>query len=108
MELNRKLKDITLENTELKSVLIMSAKTQNELASELIDIKTRYNECLDLLHSTQDDLRTLRNKYISKREAKTLKAQRKQFWNLYSPWMGANSFAAEVHFEQHRNQAVNM
>jgi hypothetical protein len=104
VDLNRKLKDLTLENIELKSVLTMSAKSQNDLAVELVDIKNRYNECLDLLHSTQEDLRTLRSKYISKREAKALREQRKQ---LYSPWMGTNSFAAEMHFDQHRCQALN-
>ncbi len=104
MELNKKLKDLTLENIELKSVLTMSAKSQNDLANELVDIKTRYNECLDLLHSTQDDLRTLRSKYICKREAKAVRAQRR---HLYSPWMGSNSFAAEIHFDQYRDQALN-
>ncbi len=105
MDLHRKLKDLTLENTELKSVLTISVKSQNDIAKELTEMKNRYDECLESLHATQDELRALRQKYAKKSELKAIKSQRK---HLYSPWMGASSFAAEMHFDHNREQALNV
>ena len=87
-----KIKNLSVENTELKSLINISASTQNELATELLDLKTKYNECLEMLNNTEEELRVLRRKYTKK---STLKQQRQY---LQPPWMTSNSFAAELHF----------
>lgn len=104
--MQQRIKNITIENAELKSVLNESAITQNDLANELVVIKSKYNECLDMLHATQEELRILRRKYSKKSELRALRQQQQQC--LYAPWMTANSFAAELHFGVHnQDQAIH-
>ena len=57
MELQTKIKKLTVENSELKSLITISAASQNELASELLDLKSKYNECFDILNKTRDELK---------------------------------------------------
>ena len=101
MELQLKIKGLTIENAELQSLISISASSQNFLATELVDIKTKYNECLEMLSSTQEELRVIRRKYTKKAELRSLKQQKQ---SLYTPWMTTNSFAAELHFSN-QNQA---
>lgn len=103
MELQSKIKTLTIENTELRSLINISASSQNELATELFDLKRKYNDCLELLTATQDELRVLRRKYTKKSESKVLKQQKQC---LQAPWMTANSFAAELHFSNLNQDTV--
>ena len=95
MELQTKIKKLTVENSELKSLITISAASQNELASELLDLKSKYNECFDILNMTRDELKVLRRKYTKKSESRMLKQQKQC---LQAPWMTGNSFAAELQF----------
>lgn len=95
MDLQTKIKTLTIENSELKSLINISAATQGELATELLDLKSKYNDCFETLNSTRDELKVMRRKYTKKSESKMLK-QEKQC--LHAPWMTGNSFATELQF----------
>ncbi len=95
MDLQTKIKTLTIENSELKSLINISAATQGELATELLDLKSKYNDCFETLNSTRDELKVMRCKYTKKSESKMLKHEKQC---LQAPWMTGNSFATELQF----------
>ncbi|XP_058447974.1 trafficking kinesin-binding protein milt isoform X2 [Malaya genurostris] len=57
-----RLHQLTTENEEASSLLCITKENQNLLAGELSEFKTRYQEVLNLLHETQDQLRLQRKR----------------------------------------------
>ncbi|XP_025404778.1 trafficking kinesin-binding protein milt isoform X2 [Sipha flava] len=58
------LKIKTDENEELMAMLMLARDTQNELASEIVEIKKQYEEALTMLHECQTELKGYRDKHI--------------------------------------------
>ncbi|XP_058818421.1 trafficking kinesin-binding protein milt isoform X3 [Topomyia yanbarensis] len=57
-----RLHQLTTENEEASSLLSITKENQNLLAGELSEFKTRYQEVLNLLHETQEQLRLQRKR----------------------------------------------
>ncbi|XP_053697532.1 trafficking kinesin-binding protein milt isoform X2 [Sabethes cyaneus] len=57
-----RLHQLSTENEEASSLLSITKENQNLLAGELSEFKTRYQEVLNLLHETQDQLRRQRKR----------------------------------------------
>ncbi|XP_055549600.1 trafficking kinesin-binding protein milt isoform X3 [Wyeomyia smithii] len=57
-----RLHQLTTENEEASSLLSITKENQNLLAGELSEFKTRYQEVLNLLHETQEQLRRQRKR----------------------------------------------
>ncbi|XP_038110515.1 trafficking kinesin-binding protein milt isoform X4 [Culex quinquefasciatus] len=57
-----RLHQLTTENEEASSLLSITKENQNLLASELAEFKARYQEVLNLLHETQEQLRKQRKR----------------------------------------------
>ena len=55
-------KKLTKENEELSSLVGVARECQQELTTELADLKEKYAEVLDLLHDTQQQLRKAQKK----------------------------------------------
>ncbi|XP_039292744.1 trafficking kinesin-binding protein milt isoform X2 [Nilaparvata lugens] len=58
----QKLTGVTKENEELSCMVTISRETQSELASELADVKDRYQEVLSLLQEAQEGLKRQRKR----------------------------------------------
>lgn len=52
------------ENEELMAMLMLARDTQNELASEIVEVKKQYEEVLTMLHECQTELKGYRDKHI--------------------------------------------
>lgn len=50
------------ENEELASLVAVARECQQELTTELAELKEKYAEVLDLLHDTQEQLRKAQKK----------------------------------------------
>lgn len=46
------------------AMLMLARDTQNELASEIVEVKKQYEEALTMLHECQNELRSYRDKHI--------------------------------------------
>ena len=57
-----KNKRVTQENEELANMVTVARECQQELTTELADLKEKYAEVLDLLHDTQNQLRSVQKK----------------------------------------------
>ncbi|XP_065085625.1 trafficking kinesin-binding protein milt isoform X3 [Ochlerotatus camptorhynchus] len=57
-----RLHQLTTENEEASSLLSITKENQNLLAGELAEFKARYQEVLNLLHDTQEQLRRQRKR----------------------------------------------
>lgn len=57
-----RLHQLTTENEEASSLLSITKENQNLLAGELAEFKARYQEVLNLLHETQEQLRKQRKR----------------------------------------------
>ncbi|XP_062547141.1 trafficking kinesin-binding protein milt isoform X2 [Armigeres subalbatus] len=57
-----RLHQLTTENEEASSLLSITKENQNLLAGELTEFKARYQEVLNLLHDTQEQLRRQRKR----------------------------------------------
>lgn len=62
METEIRLHQLTTENEEQCSLLTVTKETQNILANELIEFKTKYQEVVSLLNETQEQLRLSRKR----------------------------------------------
>ena len=61
-DLQTKWKKSSSENEELSAQLRIYRETQEELTSELSDFKEKYREVVDLLHDTQNELKTAKKR----------------------------------------------
>lgn len=55
-------KRLSRENEELASLVGVARECQQELTTELAELKEKYAEVLDLLHDTQEQLRRAQKK----------------------------------------------
>lgn len=62
VELQNTAKRLTRENEELGSLVGVARECQQELTTELAELKEKYAEVLDLLHDTQEQLRRAQKK----------------------------------------------
>ena len=62
VELQARGKRLSVENEELANMVTVARECQQELTTELADLKEKYAEVLDLLHDTQDQLRRVQKK----------------------------------------------
>ncbi|GAB6019597.1 hypothetical protein CHUAL_001163 [Chamberlinius hualienensis] len=81
-----KNKQLRLENEELYNHLQAAKECQNDLTTELVDFKEKYQEIVELLHDAQQQLRSVRNKSLP-----TVGRQ-----GFYSPYVQFDSLAAEL------------
>ena len=61
-DLQTKWKKSSSENEELSAQLQIYRETQEELTSELSDFKEKYREVVDLLHNTQNELKSAKKR----------------------------------------------
>ncbi|KAL3854814.1 hypothetical protein ACJMK2_014059 [Sinanodonta woodiana] len=62
VDLQKRIKLVTIENVELQKTLDASRDSQRKLTSELLDLKNKNEELLELLEENQEELRRLRSK----------------------------------------------
>ncbi|XP_018910242.1 trafficking kinesin-binding protein milt isoform X2 [Bemisia tabaci] len=60
--LEQKYNDLTMSNEDLSNILGFAKQTQEELTTELAELKERYAEVLGFLHDTQEALKQLQKK----------------------------------------------
>ncbi|CAH1789722.1 unnamed protein product, partial [Owenia fusiformis] len=91
VDLEAKVKKVSVENGELHSHVQASQEAQKSLTNELADLKDKYNEALGLLVEANDELKTLRRK-------RQPHATRHHF-STFSPYIPADSLACELESE---------
>ncbi|CAG5929019.1 unnamed protein product [Menidia menidia] len=64
VDLQARCKGLSLENEELNQHLSASREREQQLKSELKDLRDKYSECEDMLHEAQQDIKNLRNKSL--------------------------------------------
>ncbi|XP_044002306.1 trafficking kinesin-binding protein milt isoform X1 [Aphidius gifuensis] len=63
-ETELRLAKLVAEHDEIGTTLLITRENQNTLAGELVDFKERYQEVVNLLTETQEQLRKQRKKYM--------------------------------------------
>ncbi|KAK3577177.1 hypothetical protein CHS0354_037516 [Potamilus streckersoni] len=62
VDLQKRIKLVTIENVELQKTLDASRDSQRKLTAELLELKNKNEELLELLEENQEELRRLRSK----------------------------------------------
>ncbi|KAB7497307.1 Trafficking kinesin-binding protein 1 [Armadillidium nasatum] len=93
VELQNTAKRLTRENEELGSLVGVARECQEELTTELAELKEKYAEVLDLLHDTQEQLRRAQKKNYPGSRGSHLGGS--MFSSFHSA--GSDSIASELH-----------
>lgn len=92
VELQATSKRLMRENEELASLVTVARECQEELTTELAELKEKYAEVLDLLHDTQEQLRRVQKKNYPSSRGSHLGS------GLFSSTLsGHDSIASELH-----------
>ncbi|XP_070570836.1 trafficking kinesin-binding protein 1-like isoform X5 [Ptychodera flava] len=71
VDLQSKVKKLTIENDELHQELQAGKEAQRELTAELSELKEKYDECMAMIREFQEDAKTSRKPSLTARSAYT-------------------------------------
>ncbi|XP_023930896.1 trafficking kinesin-binding protein 1 [Lingula anatina] len=88
VDMQKKNKELVIENAELQKHLLAAQDAQKDLTEEIQELDDKYQETLDMLHAAQEDIRLLRSK--SRPRAM------RQHYSAFSPYFPRDSLASEL------------
>lgn len=88
VDLQRRVRDLTTENEILQSKVQIAEECQQELSTELIDIKEKYGELVIALQELQEDAKKMRHNRMPKAA--------KWPYGVYTPYINPDSLASEL------------
>ncbi|XP_041834491.1 trafficking kinesin-binding protein 2 isoform X2 [Melanotaenia boesemani] len=97
VELQRRVKDLALEKEELRIHLQASKEAQRQLTTELNELAERNDECVEMLHEYQEEIKELRSK-----NTPSTGLRRHHSYGLYP----MDSLAAEIEGSMRRELSV--
>ncbi|XP_067138824.1 trafficking kinesin-binding protein 1-like isoform X4 [Centruroides vittatus] len=88
VDLQRRVRDLTAENEILQSKVQIAEECQQELSTELIDIKEKYGELMIALQELQEEAKKMRHNKMPKAA--------KWPYGVYTPYINPDSLASEL------------